>query len=202
MVYSKLNIRIVPIGNLEEKFVIDFRDEFQKALHDAVGLDVKCFFEFVNPDSASKDRIIINKIPSTAYNPSIGKYNTHSLFSVGMQRKEDALKRLTSKDLLKVLLLIDFDIYRAGYDGILFGEAEQGGDIAIVSTAALKNKLKDESVIKDRSIKEALHVFGYLLGLEPCNSEGCAMSVAKDPKDIDKRNRAYCKDCMGKLYGG
>ena len=84
MVYSKLNIRIVPIGNLEEKFVIDFRDEFQKALHDAVGLDVKCFFEFVNPDSASKDRIIINKIPSTAYNSTIGKYNTHSLFSVGI----------------------------------------------------------------------------------------------------------------------
>lgn len=201
MIFSKLNVKIVPIGNLDEKFLFDFKDEFHKILLDAVGIDVDCFFNNPhNPDKSSEDKVLQYKIPSTAYNPNMGKYNTRPLFLFGKKIKEDTVKRPKSSAILKILLLTDFDIYREGYDGILFGEAEKGGDIAIVSTANLKESHKDPNLKKDEALKEALHVFGYLLSLDACNTPGCAMNVAKDVKDIDKRNKAYCKDCLDKLF--
>jgi len=201
MIFSKLNVKIVPIGNLDEKFLFDFKEEFQKLLSDAVGIDVDCFFNNPhNPDKSSEDKVLQNSIPSTAYNPHMGKYNTRPLFLSGKKIKEYTVRRPKSSALLKILLLTDFDIYREGYEGILFGEAEKGGDIAIVSTANLKDSHKDPNLKKDEALKEALHVFGYLLGLEACTTPGCAMNPAKDVKDIDIRNKAYCKDCLENLF--
>ena len=200
MVYSKLYIQIVPIGNLDEKFLLDFKEEFQKLIYDAVGIKVNCFFNRINPDKDSEDKILINRIPSTAYNSNMGKYNTQSLFLFGKQIKEETIKWQKSSIFLKILLLADFDIYREGYDGVLFGEAEKGGGIAMISTANFKDSRKEPSLKKDETIKEALNMFGYLLGLEACNTPGCAMNIAKDVKDIDNRNKAYCKDCLGKLF--
>lgn len=201
MLYTTISIQFVPIGNLDEKFLFDFKDEFHKILLDTVGIDVDCFFNNPhNPDKSSKDKVLQYKIPSTAYNPNIGKYNTQPLFLFGKEIREETIKRLKSSTLLKILLLTDFDIYREGYGGILFGEAEKGGEIAIVSTANLKDSYKDPLLKKDEALKEALHVFGYLLSLDACNKPGCAMNTAKDVKDIDKRNKAYCKDCLDKLF--
>jgi predicted Zn-dependent protease len=201
MIFSKLNVKIVPIGNLDEKFLFDFKEEFQKLIYDAVGFDVDCFFNNPhNPDKSSEDKVLQHRIPSTAYNTHMGKYNTRPLFLFGKKIKEDTVKRPKSSALLKILLLTDFDIYREGYGGILFGEAEKGGEIVIVSTANLKDSHKDPNLKKDEALKEALHVFGYLFGLEACNTPGCVMNIAKDVKDIDKRNKAYCKDCLDKLF--
>ena len=200
MAYSKLHIQLVPIGNLDEKFLLDFKEEFQKIIYGTIGIDVLCFFNRINPDKASEDKILINRIPSTAYNSNMGKYNTQSLFLFGKKIKQETLRWQKSSTFLKILLLIDFDIYREGYDGVLFGEAEKGGDIAIVSIANLKDSYKDPLLRKDEAIKVALHMFGYLLGLDDCNTPGCAMNAAKDVKDIDNRNKAYCKECLDKLF--
>ena len=200
MVYSKLNIRLVSIGNLDEEFLRSFKEEFQKLVYDAVGIEAKCFFSLPSQSKDSEDRIFNYKIPSTAYNPRVGKYSTNSLFLFGRQRMEETSKIVKSPNFLKIMLLTDFDIYREGHEGILFGEAEKGGDIGIVSTANLKDSRKDTSLKKDEAIKEALHVFGYLFGLEACNTPGCAMNIAKDVRDIDNRNKAYCKDCLEKLF--
>jgi len=200
MAYSKLNIRIVPVGNLDEEFLRGFKKEFQKLVYDAIGIKAICFFGLHPPREGSEENIVIYKIPSTAYNPGVGKYSTNALFLFGRQRMEETSKTVKSPNLLKILLLTDFDIYREGYDGILFGEADKGGDIAMVSTANMKDSQKNPSLKKDEAIKEALHVFGYLFGLEACNTPGCAMNSAKNVKDIDKRNKAYCKDCLDKLF--
>lgn len=200
MVYSKLNIRLVPIGNLDEEFLREFKEEFQKQVYDAVGIEAKCFFNIRPPREDSEERILVYRIPSTAYNPRIGKYSNNALFIFGMEKMQESRKVLKSPNLLKIMLLTNFDIYREGHDGILFGEAEKGGDIAMVSTANFKESHKNPFLKKDETIKEALHVFGYLFGLEACSTPGCAMNIAKDVKDIDKRNKAYCKDCMDKLF--
>ncbi|HOM95349.1 MAG: hypothetical protein GX941_06925 [Candidatus Methanofastidiosa archaeon] len=198
MVYNKLYIRIAAAGNFDEKFLTEFQKELQSLLWDTLGINASCFY------NVSNSRVIpIYKIPSTAYTPHIGKYNTQSLFIFGKERREESLKKFGKAEvLLKVLVLVDVDIYKSGFTGTLFGEAEVGGEIAIVTTAPLENHFKSNFLIKERALKEALHELGHTLGLDHCKIPGCAMNISKDIYDIDEKKKTYCKQCLNKLFGG
>ncbi len=196
--YEKLYIRIAAAGNFDEKFLLEFRRELQSLLWDNLGINATCFFS-----SSNSSIVPIYKIPKNAYTSHIGKYNTQSLFIFGKERREESLKQFGNLDvLLKVLVLVDFEIYRKGFAGTLFGEAEVGGDIAIVSTAPLENHFKSRFLIKERTLKEALHELGHTIGLDHCKIKGCAMNLSKDIYDIDEKKKTYCKECLNRLFGG
>ena len=198
MVYNKLYIRIAAAGNFDEKFLIDFQKELQSLLWDTLGINASCYYNVSNSGG-----IPIYKIPPTAYTPHVGKYNTQRLFVFGKQRREESLKKFGKAEvLLKVLVLVDFEIDALWFAGTLFGEAEVGGEIAIVTTAPLENHFKSSFLIKERALKEALHELGHTLGLDHCKVPGCAMNISKDIYDIDEKKKTYCKTCLNKLFGG
>lgn len=194
MIATEICIRIVPIGNFDEKFLLDFKNDFQKVLEDNFGVKASCFFNSNEPE-----KVTIYKIPRAVYNSLVGKYNTHTLFIFGKKIREESLDKFDeNKVLLKILVLVDFDIFKSGFTGTLFGEAEVCGDIAIASISHLKDD-SNELITKERAIKEALHVIGYTLGLKQCETPSCAMSPSKTLEDIDKRNTSYCSDCINKI---
>jgi len=196
--YEKLYIRIAAAGNFDEKFLMEFQKDLQNLLWDTLGINASCYYNISNSSG-----IPIYKIPKNAYTPHIGKYNTQSLFLFGKERREESLKKFgKTAILLKVLVLVDFDIYRPGFTGTLFGEAEVGGEVAIVTTAPLENHFKSSFLIKERALKEALHELGHTLGLDHCKTPGCAMNISKDIYDIDEKKKTYCKECLNKLFSG
>jgi len=198
MVYNKLYIRIAAAGNFDEKFLTEFQKELQSILWETLGINASCYYNVSNSGG-----IPIYKIPATAYTPHVGKYNTQSLFVFGKERREESLKKFGKTEvLLKVLVLVDVDIYKSGFAGTLFGEAEVDGEIAIVTTAPLENHFKSSFLIKERALKEALHELGHTLGLHHCKIPGCAMNLSKDIYDIDEKKKTYCKECLNKLFGG
>jgi predicted Zn-dependent protease len=198
MVYEKLYIRIAAAGNFDEKFLTEFQKELQNILWETLGINANCFYNVSNSGG-----LPIYKIPSTAYTSHIGKYNTHTLFLFGNERREESLKKFgKAAVLLKVLVLVDVDIYKQGFTGTLFGEADVDGNIAIITTAPLENHFKSSFLIKERALKEALHEIGHTLGLHHCKIPGCAMNISKDIYDIDEKKKTYCKECLNKLFGG
>lgn len=92
--------------------------------------------------------------------------------------------------------------YTRGIDGPIFSDIECGNDIAIVSTHGMKGYPRGAKSIRQRLLKESLYLVGRMIGLPNCMNEGCAMKYAKNIDDIDKKNKAYCNDCLNRLYGG
>lgn len=75
----------------------------------------------------------------------------------------------------------------------LFGYADQGRQIGIVSTFRLghpdpaRTQLRLENVIR--------HESGHLRGLPHCRQQGCLMHPARDPEDLDERSAEPCSRC-------
>lgn len=196
MTYKPVFIRIAAAGNFERKFLLEFQKELQNLLW-GLGIKATCFF------SNSGSSIEIDHIPSGAYTSHIGKYNTHILFAYGQKKREESLKKVGKLDaLIKVLVIVDVEIFKQGFTGTLFGEAEVGKEIAIISTAPLENHFKSSFLIKERALKEAMHELGHTLGLDHCKTPGCSMNISKDIYDIDEKKKTYCINCLNILFQG
>ncbi|HOC77891.1 MAG TPA: hypothetical protein PKO31_04285 [Methanofastidiosum sp.] len=195
MTYSKVYIRIAAAGDFDRRFLLDFQKELQNSMWDN-GIKATCIF-------SNSGMVEVDHIPSNAYTPHIGKYNTHSLFSYGQKKREDSIKKLGSANaLIKVLVIVDVEIFKQGFTGTLFGEADVGENVAIISTAPLENHFKSSFLIKERALKEAMHELGHTLGLDHCKNPGCAMNISKDTYDIDEKKKKYCIDCLNILFQG
>jgi len=197
MAYSKYNIGLSALGKLDRKFLLGFQKEFQKALLSAIGVKAVCFFDPVDPKAVE-----ISKMPKGVYNFKKRKYCTFPLFTFSRGALLKAIKKAEPESLVKVLVITDAPIYRRNFDGEIFSDIECGNDVAIVSTYRLKCYPRGPKSIRQRLIKESLYLVGRLIGLPNCINEGCAMKPAKNVDDIDKKNKAYCNDCLNKLYGG
>jgi len=194
---SDISIRVAPLGNIDTSFLIKFKNGLQSELGRAIGKEPSCFFDVGNPEM-----IAHYKLPIVAYNHITGKYNSHTVFLFGKEIRERTLKELGNQNApLKILILTDYELYKPGYKGVFFGEAEAGGDIAVIVTAQLKDECNELLTI-ERTIKEALHVIGYTLGLEACNNPSCIMFSCKTKNELDIRSKNFCEDCLRKIAGG
>jgi archaemetzincin len=85
----------------------------------------------------------------------------------------------------------------------VFGHAQLGGRVAVVSLARLRQEFyglpADDAVFRDRSAKEALHETGHLFHLVHCSNPRCAMSLSTGVRQIDRKDAAFCADCRGRL---
>ncbi|HOC78032.1 MAG TPA: hypothetical protein PLP47_06465 [Methanofastidiosum sp.] len=197
MAYLKFNIRLSSLGKLDRKFLLGFQKEFQKILWNAIGINALCFFDETNPKAVE-----IYKIPKGVYNFKKRKYCTFPLFTFSRDALLKAIKRADSDTLVKVLVITGAPLYKRNVDGPIFSDIECGNDIAIVSTSGMKGYPRGPKSIRQRLLKESLYLVGRMIGLPNCMNEGCAMKHAKNIDDIDKKNKAYCNDCLNRLYGG
>lgn len=88
----------------------------------------------------------------------------------------------------------------------VFGHAQLGGRVAVVSLARLRQEFygldPDTGIFLERARKEALHETGHTFGLVHCDDRSCAMSLSTRVQQIDQKRAAFCPTCLRKLSKG
>ena len=85
----------------------------------------------------------------------------------------------------------------------VFGEAQLGGRVAVVSYHRLQNERyglpRDQGRLFERLHKEAVHELGHVFGLLHCPARECAMHISTYVEDIDMKLAALCPSCHQQL---
>lgn len=103
----------------------------------------------------------------------------------------------------KILGITDVDLYSPGYD-FIFGEAELATGVATLSISRLhlaRQGKRAEEILRQRTIKEAVHELGHLYGLGHCRSRRCVMRSCTSVAHVDRKQSVYCPNCLTQLQG-
>lgn len=99
----------------------------------------------------------------------------------------------------KVIAITNYDIYTQKLNYV-FGLAKVKSKASIVSIVRLDPRFykqpDDKELLKERLIKECIHVFGHVLGLEHCKEKWCVMNPSNNIRDIDNKNFDFCHMCQ------
>lgn len=163
---------LVPIGSIPSQ-VLDWVDS---ALADWFPLPVV--------------RLPAVAIPVGAYDAKRGQYQSIELMKI--------LAPFTTQGACRVLGVTDVDL-AIPMLSFLFGQAQFDGPVAILSLCRLHQEFyglpAQESLLRERTVKEALHELGHTFGLVHCSDGSCAMSLATHIELVDSKSEAYCARC-------
>lgn len=108
------------------------------------------------------------------------------------------LQTLKSPEYCKIIGLLDADIFLPIFTHV-FGEAEQGGDYAVISMFRLKNDPGGgparEDMLYERTAKVLLHEAGHLFGLYHCRDKNCLMHFSGSIETLDSIPMSFCSYC-------
>lgn len=93
----------------------------------------------------------------------------------------------------KLLGVTDVDLFIPVLT-FVFGEAQLGGQVAVVSTARLCGGT-DAGWTAARLIKEAVHEVGHTFGLVHCASPSCVMTRSPGVAAVDRKDERLCGSC-------
>lgn len=98
----------------------------------------------------------------------------------------------------RVLAVADVDLYIPILKYV-FGEAQIGGPCAVVSVYRLRQEFyglgRDDALLSQRLLKEAVHELGHTLDLRHCQDYRCAMASSHAVEWIDLRESTLCESC-------
>ncbi|MDJ0270919.1 MAG: archaemetzincin family Zn-dependent metalloprotease [Aigarchaeota archaeon] len=98
------------------------------------------------------------------------------------------------------LIITDKDLY---VDGLNFVFGYAPGRAGIISLARLDQRLyglpPDRRLYLERTVKEAVHEIGHLLGLHHCTDRGCVMFFSNTIEDTDRKGSIPCEACMARI---
>jgi archaemetzincin len=98
----------------------------------------------------------------------------------------------------KLVAVLDVDIFVPIFTHV-FGEARQGGKVAVVSLFRLgetrRSTHPSQAVILERSAKIALHELGHLFNLQHCDNTKCLMHFSGGLADLDHLSFNLCRYC-------
>ncbi|CUS83208.1 archaemetzincin [Candidatus Kryptobacter tengchongensis] len=104
----------------------------------------------------------------------------------------------------KVLGIISVDLFIPVLTYV-FGEAQLGGKVSIVSTLRLNEIAyglpENRKLTEERLLKEAVHELGHNFGLLHCENYLCVMHPSTSIEEVDIKTSSFCKDCYEKLFG-
>lgn len=110
--------------------------------------------------------------------------------------KADGNKRKT------VLGITDENLYTPGLN-FVFGQADPQHLAAVISLNLLRQENyglpPDEGLLKERSLKEAVHEIGHTLGMPHCPDGSCVMHFSNSLMDTDYKKPYFCGRCQPKL---
>ena len=129
-----------------------------------------------------------------AYDATRGQYASVAVL--------ESLTRVCPPDTAKLLAVTSRDLFIPVLT-FVFGQAQLSGRVGVVSLARLHQQFyglpPDPDILLQRSVKEALHETGHMFGLVHCADTACAMSLSTGVRQIDRKEAAFCKPCMGRL---
>jgi archaemetzincin len=129
-----------------------------------------------------------------AYDPGRQQYRSLDVLEM--------LARNFPADAAKLLALTGRDLFVPVLT-FVFGQAQLGGRVAVVSLARLRQEFygmaPNQEIFMERTVKEALHETGHTFGLVHCSDQRCAMSLATNVRQIDGKNGAWCATCAARL---
>ena len=130
------------------------------------------------------------ELPAHAYNPVRGQYLSDALLAL--------LRSLEVPGAEKVLGVTDVDLYTEGLN-FVFGQASLGGREALISLARLRQSFyglpEDETLFRERAVKEAMHELGHSYGLTHCPDPLCVMHFSNSLADTDRKQARFCPRC-------
>jgi archaemetzincin len=110
--------------------------------------------------------------------------------------------RWCPSDAWKVLAVTPCDLFLPVLT-FVFGQAQMGGRVGLVSLARLKQEFyglePDREILLERAAKEALHETGHLFSLAHCGDISCAMALSTSVRQIDSKRAGFCAACAGRL---
>ncbi len=115
-------------------------------------------------------------VPERAYSKELNQYLVNPFFDLMKNPKAHHL------------IITDVDLCSPPFLSI-FG-FNQGKNV-IVSIFRLKGDL-----VKERTLKVAIHGLGHMLSILHCSDPQCVMSYSKNVTDIDYKHRGFCKKCQ------
>lgn len=114
----------------------------------------------------------------------------------------EMLVRQSPGDALKLLAVTERDLFVPVLT-FVFGQAQLGGRVALMSLARLRQEFyglpTNGELLLARAAKEALHESGHMFGLVHCEDRSCAMSLATNVRQIDGKQAAWCGACAAAL---
>lgn len=129
-------------------------------------------------------------IPEGAYDAKRGQYQSVEIMKM--------LAQHAPRDASRVLGVTDVDL-AIPMLSFLFGQAQFDGPIAVVSLCRLRQEFyglpPQESLLRERTVKEVLHELGHTFGLVHCSEPTCAMSLATHIELVDAKAEQYCVRC-------
>jgi archaemetzincin len=133
-------------------------------------------------------------LPDEAYHATRSQYHSPGLLKymeARCRRNADILLGVTEADLYVPRL------------NFVFGEADMYAGTAIISLARLRQEFygrePDKNVLLERSLKEAVHELGHVLGLSHCDSTRCIMFFSNSLPDTDRKGPGFCQACKDLL---
>jgi archaemetzincin len=100
------------------------------------------------------------------------------------------------------LAVVPFDLYIPILTYV-FGEAEVGGNVAVVSYYRLAPEryglAPDNSLLASRLVKEVIHEIGHAFSLIHCSLHSCVMHSSSYVEQIDLKEQSFCPVCASEL---
>lgn len=133
-------------------------------------------------------------MPPEAYDPRRGQYLSTAILN--------ALRGKLPLDALRALGVANVDLYVPELN-FVFGEAQLGGRVAVISVARLQPEFyglePNPKVARERMLKEAVHELGHTFGLRHCRNESCVMRFSNSLLDTDRKGNDFCPRCRKAL---
>lgn len=166
-------VKLVPLGNINSAIV----DYLAMTMPDNLGTR----FEILNAKINLSD----------VYDRKRQQYNSTKILL--------KLMELNTHADCKVLGITDVDLFIPIFT-FVFGEAQLGGRVALVSTYRLRQQFyglpEDRSLFYTRCEKETAHELGHTFGLRHCSSYECVMYFSNSIEQVDIKLGTFCPSCQ------
>jgi len=137
-------------------------------------------------------------IPSDAYNTRRKQFHSSRI----LVKINDFSKKYGAEH---VLGITDVDLF-IPHLNFVFGEAQYSGRAAIISLFRLRpefyGQISDRKLFVERSMKEAVHEVGHMLGLGHCDNPTCVMFFSNSISDTDRKGAVPCEKCKSLVIEG
>lgn len=132
--------------------------------------------------------------PTFAFHPERQQYHSTQLLA--------RMSPYVSRQTWRLLGVATVDLYIPILT-FVFGEAQVGDFSAIVSSHRLRQEFyglpAEQSLLRLRLLKEAVHELGHTFELSHCDDYRCAMAPSHAVEWIDVKTSSYCQTCRARI---